>query len=126
MLAEAKRLTDSGELTRAKAICAELLRHYADVPAALFLAALVELELGGWDAAARLLQSALDREPDFALAHFALATLLQRQGRRSEARARLVRLSHLLAGLPSETVLAGPEAITCGWLRSLVSDHLNG
>jgi chemotaxis protein methyltransferase CheR len=126
MLAEAKRLTDGGELTRAKAICAELLRHYPDVPAALFLAALVELESGGWDAAERLLQGALHREPDFALAHFALATLLQRQGRRNEARARLVRLSHLLAGIPSESVLAGPEGIRCGWLRSLVSDHLSG
>ncbi len=126
MLAEAKRLTDSGDLARAKAICAELLRDYADVAAALFLAALVELELGGWDAAERHLRGALDREPDFALAHFALATLLKRQGRRNEARARLVRLSQLLAGIPPETVLAGPDAITCGWLRSLVSEHLNG
>jgi chemotaxis protein methyltransferase CheR len=126
MLAEVKRLTDGGELTRAKATCAELLRHYPDVPAALFLAALVELESGGWDAAERLLQGALHREPDFALAHFALATLLKRQGRRNEARARLVRLSHLLAGIPSESVLAGPEEIRCGWLRSLVSDHLSG
>ncbi len=125
MLAEAKRLTDCGELARAKAICAELLRHYPDAPAALFLAALVEMESRGWATAETLLHGALGREPDFALAHFALATLLKRQGRTGEARARLVRLSHILAGIPPETILPGPEEITCGWLRSVVSDHLN-
>lgn len=125
MLAEAKLLTDRGELTRARAVCADLVRHHPEAPAALFLAALVELELGAWVAAERLLATALERDPDFALAHFALATLLQKQGRASEARARLVRLSHLLAGLSPETILSGPEKITCGWLRSLVSDHLN-
>jgi chemotaxis protein methyltransferase CheR len=125
MLAEAKRLVDSGELTRAKGICAELLRRHSDVPAALFLAAMVEMESGAAFPAERLLLGALDRQPDFALAHFALSTILKRQGRTSEARARLVRLSHLLAGIPAETVLAGPEEITCGWLRSLVNDHLN-
>ena len=126
MLAEAKRLTDCAELTRAKAICEELLRRYPDAPAALFLAALVELESERWEDAEKLLHGALEREPDFALAHFALAIMLRRQGRVSESRARLLRLSRILADIPPETVLAGPEEITCGWLRSLVSHHLDG
>ncbi len=125
MLAEAKRLIDCGELTRARAICAELLRGHPDAPAALFLAAVVEMELGAAFPAERLLLEALQRQPDFALAHFALSTLLKKQGRTSEARARLIRLSHLLNGMPPETVLAGPEEITCGWLRSIVNHHLN-
>src|SRR5262249_58726095 len=65
-------------------------------------------------------------EADFALAHFALAIMLRRQGRVSESRARLLRLSRMLADVPSETILAGPEEISCGWLRSLVSHHLDG
>jgi len=125
MLAEAKRLIDGGELTRAKAVCAELLKGHPDSPAALFLAAMVEMESGSGAPAERLLLDALQRQPDFALAHFALSTLLKKQGRGSEARARLVRLSHLLAALPADAVLAGPEEITCGWLRSVVNDHLN-
>jgi chemotaxis protein methyltransferase CheR len=125
MLAEAKRLIDGGELTRAKAVCAELLTGHPDSPAALFLAAMVEMETGSGGPAEKLLLDALQRQPDFALAHFALSTLLKKQGRASEARARLVRLSHLLAALPPDASLAGPEEITCGWLRSVVNDHLN-
>ncbi|HME91574.1 MAG TPA: CheR family methyltransferase [Myxococcaceae bacterium] len=126
MLAEAKRLTDCGELTRARAICGELLRDYPRAPAALFLAALVELESERWREAEKLLHRAIEREADFALAHFALAIMLRRQGRVSESRARLLRLSRMLADVPSETILAGPEEISCGWLRSLVSHHLDG
>jgi len=125
MLAEAKRLIDGGELTRAKAVCADLLKGHPDSPAALFLAAMVEMESGSGAPAEKLLLDALQHQPDFALAHFALSTLLKKQGRANEARARLVRLSQLLAALPAEAVLAGPEEITCGWLRSVVNDHLN-
>ncbi len=125
MLANAKRLLDAGDLTRARAICSELLRWHPHVPAALYLAGLVEMESGRAWRAEKLLLEVLERQPDFALAHFVLSTLLKREGRNSEARARLVRLSHLLEGIPDETILAGPEEITCGWLRSVVNDHLN-
>jgi chemotaxis protein methyltransferase CheR len=125
MLADAKQLIDRGELTRAKAVCAELLNGHPDSPAALFLAAMVEMESGSGAPAEKLLLDALQRQPDFALAHFALSTLLKKQGRAGEARARLVRLSHLLAALPADAVLAGPEEITCGWLRSVVNEQLN-
>lgn len=125
MLAEAKRLLDAGDLTRAKAICSELLRWHPHVPAALYLAGLAEMESGLSWRAEKLLLEVLERQPDFALAHFVLSTLLKREGRNREARARLVRLSNLLEGIPNETILAGPEEVTCGWLRSVVNDHLN-
>ncbi len=125
MLGNAKRLLDAGDLTRAKALCAELLRWHPHVPAALYLAGLAEMESGRTWRAEKLLLEVLERQPDFALAHFVLSTLLKREGRNNEARARLVRLSHLLEGIPNETILAGPEEITCGWLRSVVNDHLN-
>jgi chemotaxis protein methyltransferase CheR len=125
MLANAKSLIDAGDLTPAKALCSELLRRHPDVPAALYLAGLAEMESGLAWRAEKFLLEVLDRQPDFALAHFVLSTLLKREGRNSEARARLVRLSHLLEGIPNEAILAGPEEITCGWLRSVVNDHLN-
>jgi hypothetical protein len=125
MLANAKRLIDTGDLIRAKALCSELLRCHPHVPAALYLAGLAEMESGLTWRAEKLLLEALDRQPDFALAHFVLSTVLKREGRNGEARARLVRLSHLLEGIPNETILAGPEEITCGWLRSVVKDHLD-
>lgn len=123
-LTEAKLLADQGRLVPARRVCASLLQKHPNSEVVMYLAALIEVEAGSPTEAERLLRAALSCEPSFALAHFALATLLRKTGRASESRARLMRLSKLLAGVPPETRLAGPEEVTCGWLQSVVEAEL--
>jgi tetratricopeptide (TPR) repeat protein len=124
LLKSVKSLADTGALDRARAAAALLVKRYPRLAAAHWLSGMVELDAADVHGALRFFERAVALEPGFAMAHFGLATALQRGGRRAEARAALVRLNHLLAPLPAETQLTGPEPINCGWLKTIVEAQL--
>jgi chemotaxis protein methyltransferase CheR len=80
-----RRLADSGNALVAEQAALDALRQFPLAPELHYLHAIVCAELGRAEAAIASLRRVLYIDPTLALAHFTLASMLLRAGRRSEA-----------------------------------------
>jgi chemotaxis protein methyltransferase CheR len=85
VIAQVRRLADSGSSHAAQAAAIEALRQFPLCPELHYLHAIVCAELGRSEAAIVSLRRVLYIDPSLALAHFMLASVLLRAGRRDEA-----------------------------------------
>jgi chemotaxis protein methyltransferase CheR len=85
VIGNVRRLADSGEALAAEAAAIEALRQFPLAPELHYLHAIVCAELGRSEAAIASLRRVLYIDPTLALAHFMLASVLLRAGRRDEA-----------------------------------------
>jgi chemotaxis protein methyltransferase CheR len=81
----ARACANQGKLAEAAAWCEKAIAADKLNPAPQYLLATIRQELGQSDAAMRSLMRALYLDPDFVLAHFALANLCLAQGLRRKA-----------------------------------------
>lgn len=85
-----------------------------------YLRAGVLQELGQPELAAEALEKALYLEPDFAVAHLALADLAERAGRGEKARRHLAHALHALRRLAPGDVVPESDGLTAGRLVAMV------
>lgn len=119
-LDQAKSLADSGKAQEARELldtCVDGLRMSLDFH---FTRATVLQELGEDAEAARALRRALYLDPDFVLAHFALANLEARSGDDAGAKRRMTTLRRILEKLPADHVIASSDGMTAGQFMELI------
>jgi chemotaxis protein methyltransferase CheR len=86
-----------------------------------YLRAVVLQELGDNERAGPSLQRALYLQPDFVLAHFALANFARRRGKNDEADKHFANASHLLRGCQPGDLLPESDGLTAGRLTEIIS-----
>ena len=104
-----------------KAIAADKMNalHY-------YLSATILQELGQHDIAIEPLMRALYLDPDFVLAHFALANLHQLQGRYRDAQRYFGNVLLLLHKRSQDEILPDADGLTAGRLVAIVTSVLAG
>jgi chemotaxis protein methyltransferase CheR len=120
LLRLAKEEADRGSVDRAADLCAAAIASARGDPRARYLLATVELERGSPERAARALSEAIYLDPDFVLAHVALACLRSAQGRRADARRSYAAALALLHARPPHEEVEGSEGLTVLDLITLV------
>ena len=124
LLELAHAAADSGNLQRARELCREAVSgNPLDVESHLLLAA-IEQERDDLGAAAVAIRSAIYLAPDSASTHFALGSLLLRQGRSEKARRSMATVVSLLSSVPSDQAVPGADGLTAGRLLEIASAHL--
>jgi chemotaxis protein methyltransferase CheR len=118
LIASVRRLADGGQALMAEQAAIDALRQFPLAPELHYLHAVVCTELGRSEAAIAALRRVLYIDPGLALAHFMLASVLRRTGRREEAqRAYQAALAACSAQSPDDVLpLSDGEAV-----RSLVA-----
>lgn len=118
VIAAVRRLADGGQALMAEQAATDALRKFPLAPELHYLHAVVCTELGRVEAAIAALRRVLYIDPSLALAHFMLASVLRRAGRREEAqRAYQAALSACSAQAPDDVLpLSDGEPV-----RSLVA-----
>jgi chemotaxis protein methyltransferase CheR len=114
---DAKAAADAGDLARAT----ERARHAVGrtrLPEALHLLALILVEQGVEGEPTALLAEAVERAPDYVLAHLSL-------GLQTSAPSHLQRVLSLLAGRREEELLPGPDPLPVSWVRRMALAGLN-
>lgn len=120
LLRLAKEAADRGSVDRAADLCAAAIASARGDPRARYLLATVELERGSPERAARALSEAIYLDPDFVLAHVALACLRSAEGRRADARRSYAAALALLHARPPHEEVEGSEGLTVLDLITLV------
>lgn len=90
-----------------------------------YLLSTVYRELGCFDKAFESLKRALETDPEFALAHFALGHLAKLEGRPDESAAYLERALDLLTAMAPERILPHGDGIPAGTLVGIVRSMLD-
>jgi chemotaxis protein methyltransferase CheR len=85
VIASVRRLADGGQALIAEQAAIDALRQFPLAPELHYLHAVVSTELGRTEAAIASLRRVLYIDPGLALAHFMMASMLRRAGRREEA-----------------------------------------
>jgi chemotaxis protein methyltransferase CheR len=124
LLELARAAADCGNLERARELCREAVDgNPLDLESHLLLAA-IEQERDDLGAAAAAIRSAIYLAPDSASTHFALGSLLLRQGRGEKARRSMATVVSLLRSVPSDQAVPGADGLAAGRLLEIASAHL--
>jgi chemotaxis protein methyltransferase CheR len=115
----ARTYANQGQLTEAQHWCKQALHNAQSNPSLHYLLAIIFLEQERIPDAVYAFREALSADPDFALAHFALGNLLQRQHRHEEARLHLSNALAILQGTSPEGVLPETTGLTASRLPEL-------
>lgn len=124
ILAEARALADVGHLDEALARCRLALARDRRLVGGYGLLAAIAEARGDLEGACHALGRAAYLEPGDPLTQFRFGLLEWRRGRTVKARGRLRAAIALLDGLPDERLLDGPEGLTVGRVRSVVTTLL--
>lgn len=124
LLAAAKDAADAGKLARAMEEVRSALALRRS-PEALHLAALILNELGDRSGAEKALLEAVDKAPDYVLAHLSLGLMERPKGQRWLSGRHLGAVLHLLQNRREDETLQGPEPLSVGHARRLASVGLN-
>lgn len=124
ILAEARALADAGHLDEALARCRLALARDRRLVGGYGLLAAIAEARGDLEGACHALGRAAYLEPGDPLTQFRFGLLEWRRGRTVKARGRLRAAIALLDGLPDERLLDGPEGLTVGRVRSVVTTLL--
>lgn len=116
----ARSLADHGHLGAALAECEKAIAANKVEPASHYLRGVILQELGELEEAANSLRAALYLDPNFVIARFAMANLLLRLGRNSEAGRYFETTRELLLSFAAETVLPHSEGLTAARLLAIV------
>jgi chemotaxis protein methyltransferase CheR len=116
----ARACANQGRLAEALRWCERAVAADKLNPGRHYLQAIVLQELGEAAAAAAALRRALYLDQDHALAHFALGTLMRRQGERGACERHFRNALSILNGYPQEQLLPESEGITAGRLAQIV------
>ncbi|HYF91571.1 MAG TPA: CheR family methyltransferase [Symbiobacteriaceae bacterium] len=123
-LRQALALADQGRLAEARCQCeAALAKDPLDTKAHMLLANICE-ESRDLPAAVAALRRALYSDPDAVDAHFALGTLLLRQGAHKEGRRSLETVIRLLNPLPPDELVPGGGGLTAGRILETAQRYL--
>ena len=124
LLDEACALADAGRLDEALARCRLALARDRRLVGGYGLLATIAEARGDLEGACHALGRAAYLKPGDPLTQFRFGLLEWRRGRTVKARGRLRAASALLDGLPDERLLDGPEGLTVGRVRSVVTTLL--
>jgi len=116
----ARNLANQGKLAEALAWCEKALAADKLDPDCHYLRAAILQEQGETEAAALSLRRALFLDPNFVLAHFALANLLRRQGKFGPAQRHFENARTLLLASPPHQALPHSDGMTAAWLLETV------
>lgn len=94
-------------------------------PAAHYLRAIVLQETGELAAARRSLERAVYLQPDFALAHFALATLARSDSRRAEANKHFENAAYALRACTPDEMLPESDGLTARRLLEIITEAIS-
>lgn len=117
-----RALANQGRLTEALEWSEHWIAADKIDPAAHYLRAIVLQETGAYEAARRCLQRATYLQPDFALAHFALANLAQRESRRAEANKHFENAAYVLRACAPEETLPESDGLTARGLLEIITE----
>jgi chemotaxis protein methyltransferase CheR len=120
----ARALANQGRLAEALIWCGRWVAADKLDPSGHYLRAVVLQELGDKGEAGRSLQRALYLQPDFVLAHFALANLARNGGRSAEAEKYFSIALNLLRSKPSNDLLQESDGLTAARLIEIISSVL--
>ena len=110
-----------GDLTKAARRCEEAIAANKLEPAAYYLLATIQQELGQVEDAMQSLMRTLYLDPDLVLAHFALGNLCLSHGKSREAERHLDNALLLLASYPSHAILPESEGLIAGRLTEVIT-----
>jgi chemotaxis protein methyltransferase CheR len=120
----ARSYADQGKLDEALEWCEKAITADKLNPAHHYLSATILQELGQHDTAIQALMRALYLDPDFVLAHFALGSLHQSQGRYRQAQRYFGNVLLLLRQHPADETLLEADELTVGRLSEIVASLL--
>ena len=116
-----RALANQGQLAGALTWCERWVAADKLDPSGHYLRAVVLQELGDSEQAGPSLRRALYLQPDFVLAHFALANFARRRGKNDEANKHFANASHLLQGCQPGDLLLESDGLTAGRLTEIIS-----
>jgi chemotaxis protein methyltransferase CheR len=119
-----KRLADEGKFLDAARECDRLLEHEHLNPVAHFYQGLIAEQLGRHADAERAFKRAVYLDRAFVLAHYQLALLCARAGRRESAVHSLGNVQRLLTNVDGARQIAGADGLTVHDLVQLAALHL--
>ncbi len=120
----ARRCANEGRLAEAAEWCEKAIAADKLNPAHYYLLGTIRQEQGQPEAARRSLLRALYLDPEFALAHFALANIELSQGRCIQAERHFSNSLALLRARPHDESLPESEGLTAGRLVEIVASIL--
>jgi chemotaxis protein methyltransferase CheR len=120
----ARALANQGKLRDALAWCERWVAADKLDPSSHYLRAVVLQELGDTAQARRSLQRALYLQPDFVLAHFALANLARSHDQSVEAEKHFTAALRLLRHCQPDDLLPESDGLTAGRLTEIISSIL--
>ena len=120
----ARTYANQGQLSEAQQWCEQAIRANTLNPGLQYLFATILLEQGHPEEARQSLTRALYLDPDFVLAHVALATIARQQPTGTAAREHLENAQLLLQHYPCDTIVPESEGITAGRLAEVVATML--
>jgi chemotaxis protein methyltransferase CheR len=112
---------NTGRLSEAENWCARAISADRINAASRYLLALIRIEQQRPDDAIAALKKAIYLEPDFVVAHFTLANLYRRKGKRHESERHLSNALLVLQGFRSEEELLESEGMTAGNLIEMIT-----
>ena len=125
-LLKARQCADMGDLPMAQKWCEAAISTDKLNPISYYLRAMILQEEGRAEEAIQALKQTLYLQPDLVLAHFALGTLTQQQGRPREAEKHLDNALQLLQFYRPEDILPQSEGITAGRLTEMIHELTEG
>lgn len=117
-----RSLANLGRLHEAREWCDRWIATHKLDAAAYYLRGVVLIECGVVGDARRSLQQAVYLDPEFALAHFALATLARRAGRTTDARRHFANARQILSRLQADDLLPESDGLTAGRLAETIAE----
>jgi chemotaxis protein methyltransferase CheR len=115
---------DRGDLEGASHHVALWLGHQPESPEAHYLSATVLRRCGDLHRAMMELRQCTYFDPNFVLAHFAMAELHEKAGHKAAADGCLKNASQLLDVLDESKILVGSDEISAGWLRRVIRGRM--
>jgi chemotaxis protein methyltransferase CheR len=116
-----RALANQGQLASALTWCERWVAADKLDASGHYLRAVVLQELGDNEQVAPSLHRALYLQPDFVLAHFALANFARRRGKKDEADKHFANASHLLRDCQPGDLLPESDGLTAGRLTEIIS-----
>ena len=120
----ARTYANQGQLSEAQQWCEQAIRANTLNPGLQYLFATILLEQGHSEEARQSLTRALSLDPNFVLAHVALATIARQQHTGAAAREHLENAQLLLQDYSRDTIVPESEGITAGRLAEVVATML--
>ncbi len=115
-----KVYANQGKLQKAQEWCEKVIQIDKLDPSLYFMQATILQELNIKEGAAKSLSRALYLDQDFVMAHFALGSLLQAEGKKREAQRHFRNALQLLEKYRPDDVLTGDEGLSAGRLAEII------